>query len=308
VGAFGLEAALVVTGVGHVLDPEVDPRRYLKVKKLRKFMGAQDRMAVVAAGLALADAGLDGAPQGEEVGLYAAVGALPFRRDDIDLLLEGALDDAGRFSMPAYAARGYEAVNPLLTFRCLSNMPAFHVSSSFDVQGPYLTTYPGPGQLYAALEEAALALAEGRVRRALVLGVAHQDNFLVRQHVARLAAPAAGTSAREAGATLAGRLPDGAGCLVLETAAAAAARGARTRARLTAAALDYAAHDPFEEGDVAGAERFSADVGAPLDLGPASLPVALALAFGAGEPAAALEHTLAARDGFRASSAWERAS
>lgn len=136
-GAFGSRAALVVTGVGHVLDPEADPRRFLKVRKLRKFMGAQDRMAVVAAGLALDDAGQGGVSQGEGTGLYVAVGALPFRRDDIDLLLEGALDADGRFSMPAYAQHGYEAVNPLLTFRCLSNMPAFHVSSSFDVQGPH---------------------------------------------------------------------------------------------------------------------------------------------------------------------------
>ena len=58
----------------------------------------------------------------------------------------------------------FAALNPLLTFRCLSNMPAFHVSVNFDVQGPYFVTYPGAGQLYLALEEAVDAL-RARTRR-----------------------------------------------------------------------------------------------------------------------------------------------
>ena len=91
--------------------------------------------------------------------------------------------------MRRFATEGYLAPNPLLTFRCLPNMPAFHVSINFDLQGPYLVTYPGAGQLYAALEEARVALETGAIDVALVGGVAHQRNFLVEHHVRRLGRP-----------------------------------------------------------------------------------------------------------------------
>src|SRR5207253_861874 len=95
------------------------------------------------------------------------------------------------------------------------NMPTFHVSVNFDVQGPYFVTYPGPGQFYLALEAACTALAEGEVDVALVGGVAHQRNYLVRYHFSRLELPVAAED-----------LQDAAGCLVLERAGAARARGA----------------------------------------------------------------------------------
>ena len=68
-------------------------------------------------------------------------------------------------------------------------MPAFHVSLNFDVQGPYLVTYPGPGQFYAALEEAFAALDRGAIDLALVGGVAHQRNVLVEHHFGRSIRP-----------------------------------------------------------------------------------------------------------------------
>jgi hypothetical protein len=239
-------------------------------------MGPQDDLAVVAAGRALESAGLGG-PLGERVGLFLAVGYIPFEEKDIDLLLGGSLED-GRFSMERFSTDGYTRVNPLITFRCLSNMPAYHVSVNFDLQGPYFVTYPGPGQFYVALQEALSALESGRVDAALVGGVAHQDNFLVRHHFRRVEPPAE-------------RLLDSAGVLVLEAAARA---GSRARGRLLGWSLDYRPADPFESAD--GFEETGAD-GA---MGPASLPVALARN-GRGR----LRHELRSRDGFVASSDWE---
>ena len=267
---------IVLTGAGHVVTTPCDPTPYLKVRKQRKFMGAQDDLAVAAAGRALESAGLTG-PLGERVGLYLAVGYIPFEQSDIDLLLGGSLEN-GRFSMGRFSTDGYNAVNPLLTFRCLSNMPAYHVSVNFDLQGPYFVTYPGPGQFYAALEEAAAALDSGRVDVALVGGVAHQDNFLVRHHFRRVDPPQE-------------RLADGAGVIILETAAHA---GSRSRGRLLERRVEYRPVDPLEE-------RFEpSESGADAALGPASLPVALAQK-GSGR----LLHDLRSRDGIVASSRWE---
>jgi 3-oxoacyl-(acyl-carrier-protein) synthase len=284
---------VVISGAGWTTDPACDPRPFLHQRKLRKFMGAQDRMAVVAAGRALESAGLE-RDLGDAAGLFLAVGFLPFERADVDLLLEGSLDEEGEFSLRRFVDVGYEAVNPLLTFRCLSNMPAFHVSSSCSIRGPYLTSYPGPGQLYVALEEALAALAEGRCEVALWGGVAHQRNFLVEHHMSRVEPPRASEA-----------LGDGAALLVLETRARAEARGARARLRLGEWSLDYEPGDPRERSlEIEEIFEGPASAQPGLDWGAASLPLALAEALDAPRPGA-LNHAVSTRDGFRGRSAWE---
>jgi 3-oxoacyl-(acyl-carrier-protein) synthase len=237
-------------------------------------------MAVVAAGLALNDAGL-GTELGERAGVYLAVGFIPFDRTAIDDLVTGSTDECG-FSMQRLSTAGYASLNPLLTFRCLSNMPAFHISANFDIQGPYFVTYPAAGQFYLALEQALAALASGDIDIALVGGVAHQKNFLVERHFERVQPSAK-------------RLEDAAGCLVIESAARAQERQAPVRARLVDYRIDYRSHHPFEESLI------PSESGADAAMGAASLPVALSSANAAG----ALRHELQARDGIQAASSWE---
>jgi hypothetical protein len=247
-------------------------------------MGVQDELAVVAAGRALASAATDAGALGARAGLYLAVGYIPFEREHVELLLRNSVDASRAFSMQRFSSDAFQALNPLLTFRCLPNMPAFHVSVNFDVQGPCLVSYPGPGQLYVVLEEATAALNAGEVDVALVVGVAHQRNFLVERHYARL-----DPALRPA------QLRDAAGCLVLERASRA---GARARARLLALHVRYRAHDPFQER---AAPRQSA-LGAELpegDLGAAALPALLSLNLGR-----ELRHHASTSDGIEASSAW----
>jgi len=276
--------SLIVTGLGAAVGAACDPVPYLRNRKLRKFMGRQDDLAVVAAGRALENAGLGRAALGERAGLYLAVGYIPFDGDDIDALHAASSAD-GRFSMRRFATEGYLTPNPLLTFRCLPNMPAFHVSVNFDVQGPYFVTYPGAAQLYVALEEALEALGTGAVDVAVVGGVAHQRNFLVEHHFARLGLPVAS-------------LRDAAGCVVLESDGHAARRGAPPRAQLRACSTAYRPWDPFADAP-AFVETLSAP-GVALDgLGPASLPVALRH-LGRG-----VHHHRLLSDGVEATSTWE---
>ena len=103
-------------------------------------------------------------------------------------VLSGSLVD-GAFSMGAFASRGYRRAHPLLAFRCLPNMPAFHISVNLGILGPYVICYPSCAQTYLALEQACMALDEGQVDVALVAGVAHQTNFLVQHHFARIEHP-----------------------------------------------------------------------------------------------------------------------
>ncbi len=172
--------SVVVTGIGAV-SGSGDSAPFLKTRKLRKFMGKQDELAVVAAARALANRTL----HPERTGLYMTVGYIPFEREDIERLTS-ASRDGDRFSMQRFAANAFEAVHPLLTFRVLPNMPAFHVSLNFDIQGPYAVTYPGIAQFYLAMEEAIAALEAGAIDAALLGGVADQRNLLVEEHFANL--------------------------------------------------------------------------------------------------------------------------
>jgi 3-oxoacyl-(acyl-carrier-protein) synthase len=280
-------AHAVVTGTGAALDT-CDPKPFLRLRKLRKFMGRQDDLAVVAAGRALESASL--APSlGERCGLFMAVGYIPFEADEIGRLLDASVDGQ-RFSMTRFAANAFGAVSPLLTFRVLPNMPAFHVSLNFDIQGPYAVSYPGIGQFYVVLEEAMAALESKAIDVALVGAVADQRNFLVEHHFSRIARPVDASD-----------LVNAAAFMTIERAADASARGAPSRAKMTSYRLEYTPVDPF--GETASTEcvtRDGACVGERRHFGPATLAVALADT-GHGR----LTHQAHTGDAFRAESTWE---
>lgn len=303
---------IVVTGTGGVVvgkagqglagallrpGEEPDVRAWLKSPKTRKFMGKQDRLAVIAAGRALQTAGLAPETLAKKTGLYLSVGYIPFDHTDIVTLAENSAV-AGRFSMKAFSERAIETVHPLLTFRCLPNMPAFHVSVNFTMQGPYHVGYPGIGQFYHALETAVLALQEGQVAAALVGAVADQDNFLVEHHFNRLA----GFSHDS--------LLDAAGFLTLETESNALARGAPILARLKALTLSYDAPDilnPLPGRTFSEEICFRGESASPHEagwLGCTSLPAWLYAVLDSGA-SGGFEHAAKTRDGFTLKSAWE---
>jgi 3-oxoacyl-(acyl-carrier-protein) synthase len=325
------DPVICVTGLAHD-GAGCDPTPFLKVKKSRKFMGLQDDLAVACAGRALAAAGLSGKPLGERAGLYLAVGYIPFQEADFGPVLDASTED-GRFSMRRFAEEGYQRAHPLLTFKCLPNMPAYHVSFNFDLQGPYLVTYPGAGQLYTALEEAVFALREGRIDVALVGGVAHQRNFLVEHHFRRIEPPVP-----------AERLVDAGAMMVLETEEKARARGAVIQGRMTALSVEYRwmdigfpvqtvlapgatpappADSPSTALEYALVEERPALVPeggfeatrvthlagheAPREYGPASLPLVLGMVWESPRSRKRLVHRLLARDGIEAMSTWTRA-
>ena len=278
----------VITGFGCATALPCVSDSYLKTPKSRKFMGGQDHLAVCAAGRALESAGLRSPELGSDAGLFLAVGYIPFEHPDIEALIDGSLEH-GKISMQRFGNDGFAAVNPLLTFRCLPNMPAYHVSANFDFQGEYFVTYPGCGQFYAALQEAIAALVAGRIRVACVGAVAHQINFLVTHHYQRLRPPVA-----------ADRLRDGAAFIILEMNETCEVRGGNVRGYLKELSVEYALHDPFRE-ELEPKEMLSADYPIPDGkYGAASLPVALASI-----SKGIVKHEIQTRDGITASSLWE---
>lgn len=264
------EAPIVVTGIAEVVaanGERLNAVPYLVEKKSKKYLGRQDELAVISAGRALAHAGLIGgdgrAKLGDRTGLFISVGYIPFKSRDIDPVLARSVDDDGRFSMQRFAAEGYQRAHPLLAFRCLPNMPAFHIAANFGIEGPYHVAYPSDGQLLLALERAVIALRDQHIDRALVTGVAHQKNFLVEHHHRRLGVDP--DTLVDAGATA-----------VLEREGE---RDHAVVARLADLDIGYAPFDPLRTVPDATS----------VGLGPAAPLIALARG--------QLEHTVKSRDG-----------
>jgi len=267
-------------------------------------MGLQDDLAVVATGRALASAGLGGAGSasgaglGERAGLFLAVGYIPFLQADIAPVLEASIrkDDHGMASFDIHQVGevGFQRAHPLLTFRCLPNMPAYHVSVNFDIQGPYCVTYPGPAQLYSMFEEARAAIAAGHIDVALVGGVAAQSNFLVQHHFARIAPPVDAAMLRDAAAIL-----------VLESETHARGRGAIVKGRLASIRADYTPLGLAQLDGKRAEERINGELVAEAEgLGPAHLAVEIARRLAEGIRGGLVKHELTSRDGIRAESTW----
>lgn len=264
---------VVLVGLGTAARGD-DPTAFLRDPKEAKYLGLQDRLAVVAAGRAARDLALEPA----RTGLFLAVGHLPFDLVDIQGVLAGSLDDDGQFSLSRFTTAGWTRARPLLAFKCLPNLAAYHVSRAIGAEGPCTVTYPGAGQLHGALEDAVDALADGRVDAAVVGGVAAQRNWLVEHHHARLVPPVDPE-----------RLVDAAGFLVLR-------RGGPGLARLVELGARYAPVDPR-----AATPGWRESDGDGLLRGPAALPIALARA---GAP---LRHEVTGLDGVTTWSTWEPA-
>lgn len=206
--------------VGLIADP--DPEEFLEDRKALKYMDALARLAVRAAGLAFRDAGLDPRTLDRtRVGVFMAIGHVASELRDLRPILTAGRGADGRFDPALLGERC--RINPLSVFRSLPNIPACNVSIAFGLRGESTVTYPDSVQAASALDEALDSLAAGRIDVALFGGAFQATNFLTL-HTLRMLGLAGG---------LDGVPPsDGAGVLVLESAAHAAARGARTHGRI----------------------------------------------------------------------------
>jgi len=201
--------------------PEFDDRRYCG--KLRRRMNRVGRMAVTAAGEALAEAGLlDAEPAPDRAGVAMGTSW-------------GSGHDALAF-MRNKAERGGALVNPALLPPSVPNAPGAFVSLRFGLRGHGLTctSHQACGEL--ALCAAADALVLERADRMVTGGVTEVIDFMVMAlNRFRVVAPVGDQPVPFA--TPRGRghlsLGEGAGVLVLEGEDAAHARQATPLARLT---------------------------------------------------------------------------
>jgi len=277
----------------------------LRIPKNRKFMGLQDKLAVVAAARALLSSGLlvkaDGpgfqsntSALAQRCGVYLTVGYIPFEYNEIaELSANSQLNN--EFSMLQFSTQGIENVNPLLTFRCLPNMPAFHVSVNFSLRGPYSVSYPDLGQFYQMLHQASVALRTGQIDYALVGGVADQNNFLVQNQLKKL--------------EIQGQSLDCAAFLVLQRKTDLRHQDVRPYLELVAMNNSYQAIDPLKQMpsyyESLSLNDKSFSFGEELYFGPASLALILSAILQQSACGGEIHHRVNTSASVSASSHWQ---
>ena len=161
-----------------------DVKPCLKNKKDFKFLSKQDSLSLLAATNAWKMADIK-AYNPDHIGIYLAVGVLPFEDKPLEKLATISQKN-GLFDMKTFSDDGFRAMNPMLTFKCLPNMPLFHISYNLEITGRYFMTYPGIPNWVDALEKAISDLETGVVEYAIVGAAADQRNFLVKNYFKRI--------------------------------------------------------------------------------------------------------------------------
>ena len=252
--------------------PDYDPVALGGDRKLVKMIRRTDVLGLAAAGQAVAEAGLPAtraalaagaaADFDDRTGVYVGCGggAYANQHDFFPLLARGGLDVVGR-DLGA-------TVNPMWLLRSLPNNVLCYAGIRHGLKGPNacITNHAVSGTM--ALVEALEALRAGTCERALA--IAHDapvepQTVLYYQRLGLLS----GDTVRPFDAARDGTvLGDGAGGLLLEAEASAAARGARVLGEVLGGALTGEAEGLLRvradgEGPAAAMEQALADAGVP---------------------------------------------
>ncbi len=209
---------------------DFDANEYFPDNKTLRLMNRDAQMAVVAAMLAVSDAGLNIAEdyRANDVALFGSTGLAGMPVDAIAALVRNSADPSGALDLGSFGRKALKRVRPVLSFKILANMPICFVSIFEGIYGPNAVYTPWEGQGARAIESGFRAVRTGRAPCAVVGGCdtkAHTFGFVSLQQLGLF------RSWKECGR---GIVPgEGAAFLVLESERSARARGARIYCRLT---------------------------------------------------------------------------
>ena len=207
---------------------DFDAEAFFPDNKTLRLMNRDAQMAVVAARLAMEDAGVQvGATYAsEDIALYGATGMTGLPVDEISRLVECSAGEDGSLDLNRLGQVGLKRVRPVLSFKILANIPICFVSIFEGIRGENGVYTPWEGQGARAIEAGVRAVRQGRAACALVGGCdvkTHEFSFISLQQLGVF------DSWRDQGR---GIVPgEGAAFLVLENESAARDRGGRIYAR-----------------------------------------------------------------------------
>ena len=229
--------------------PRFAPESYVAEPKMLRLMNWDAKLAVAAAHLALQDAGLrirtDYQP--EDIALFGSTGLAGLPLAEVRSLIRNSTNAAGQFDLGQFGREGLRAINPLLSFKILGNMPVCFVSICENIQGPNAIYTPWEGQGAQAIYAGLRAIHSGEVPAALVGGCdakTHELAFITLEQRGLFEAWKTGNSGTVPG--------EGAVFLVLEEETRARRRGAHVYACL--AGVGFATQCQGESRDTSYAQ------------------------------------------------------
>lgn len=129
------KAAAAVSG----FDPKAlaIPKHRRALTKSLKYMARDIQLAVAAAEMAVADAGLaDGGVDPTRFGVDLGAGLISSDLDELAPAISLAVQPDGEFDFKLYGDEGLKAITPIWLLKYLPNMLACHISILSDCQGP----------------------------------------------------------------------------------------------------------------------------------------------------------------------------
>jgi 3-oxoacyl-[acyl-carrier-protein] synthase II len=243
-----------------VRDFDVTPFLPSGQRKSMKIMSRAMRFAVGAAGLAIADSGLDWPridPQ--QVGVVMGTGMVPVDLPELTPALVDASDETGRLQTRRLGQRGAGSLFPLWILKYLPNMVAAHISMAFNAQGPNSTITTACAAGTQAVGEGFRLIARGDADVVLAGGADSRiDPLLILAYTALGALSRSDRPPPEVSRPFDGKrdgfvLGEGAGVLLLEELEHAKQRGATIYAEVLGLGSSFDAYavtkpDPEAKG------------------------------------------------------------
>lgn len=223
------------------------PKHY---RKATKVMARDTELAVVAASLAAADAGLVTREAGEDaaltypssrVGCHIGAGFIAAETEELTSALVTAKDDKGDFSLEKWGEVGIGNLQPLWLLKYLPNMLACHVTIIHGCEGPSNTITCSEASGLLSLGESVRIIERGDATACFSGGIENKTNPMGVTRMGmlgRFAELDGGIDepwrhVRPYDDSVCGGVPgEGGGIVVLEEKSAAEARGARVYAEV----------------------------------------------------------------------------
>jgi len=139
------------------------PKFWNALRKTKKYLARDIQLAVAAAQLAVADAGLvDGGVEPTRIGIDLGAGLISSELDELAPAIAHAYGGGDSFDFQVWGREAIEMIEPIWLLKYLPNMLACHISILIDCQGPSNTITEADASSNLAIAEAARIIARGR--------------------------------------------------------------------------------------------------------------------------------------------------
>ncbi len=171
-----IEAKRNIIGSKVAVIENFNPKDYLKKDaKLVRFMSKETQFATIAASKAIEDTKTF--PYSEyEIAIYAGTGTTGIEFTDIEKMLNTSVDENGLFDIKKFGSEALYALNPLISFQILPNMPVCVASIYSKIKGNNQVFNPWEGNAAHALLEAYYDLQMEKEKCVIVGGSDYKTN------------------------------------------------------------------------------------------------------------------------------------